>query len=582
MDKEIKIGYELESGAPASIKPSHLIVTGITQLSGKTTTLEALVKRSGLKAVIFKTKIGEKSFTEGTEAAPFFRDRSDYAFVKSLIEAYAKEKINLEKGTLMRICKGAGSLLEIKKRVDDKIAEGKLRGLNEEIYTRLQHYLENLIPQIQYANLSSTLTLFDGINIMNLERFEEAAQSLIIQAVADEIMKTMKGVIVIIPEAWKFIPQKYNNPCKRVIESFIRQGAANKNYIWIDSQDMAGVDKIPLKQISTWILGYQSERNEVKHTLDQIGLPPKSKPKTEEIMNLKIGHFIISSYDGVTKVYVQPAWMDDKLAIQIAKGEMDVDRIDRPAAAFLSCAPVLVGPNTPPDGAVCYSPHPQNTIYDDSKIRKQLVELRGDFFNKIEEIQNIIRITNDQIYNLKTATPKIDTDEIVSLVLQKMPLSNGGPAAPVNQEEIIQAVLKRIPSSPGAVTYEVAPLEMIQKNFLKKAKNKIVQDVMTLNEDQKKILGFVETQNKGCNLSMILTKCLYLSATSGGTRDRISKKIKEMANLEVMRLDKNTIAYPHLKEQIKALIGVHKATEQDIQQVYDHILYEIIPLMGEN
>ena len=243
----IKLGYEIKTGKEIGISPSHLIVTGLTQLSGKTTTLEALITRSGLKAIIFKTKIGEKSFTKGTEVPPFFRDRSDYEFVKSLIEAYAKEKLFLEKGTLMRLCKGSASLVEIKKRVDDELAEGKLRGLKEEIHTRLQHYLENLIPQIQYANLSSTLDIREGVNIMNLERFSEEAQSLIIQSVADEVLKTMKGVIIVIPEAWKFLPQKYNNPCKRVVESFIRQGATNKNFIWIDSQDMAGVDKIPLK-----------------------------------------------------------------------------------------------------------------------------------------------------------------------------------------------------------------------------------------------------------------------------------------------------------------------------------------------
>ena len=95
--EKIKLGYEIESGEEVSISPSHLIVTGITQLSGKTTTLEALIKRSGLKAIVFKTKVGEKSFTQGTEVPPFFKDRSDYEFVKSLIEAYAKEKLFLEK-----------------------------------------------------------------------------------------------------------------------------------------------------------------------------------------------------------------------------------------------------------------------------------------------------------------------------------------------------------------------------------------------------------------------------------------------------------------------------------------------------
>src|SRR5271157_3550148 len=106
MDKII-LGYEIGSGAPVEISPGHLIVTGITQLSGKTTTLEALIKRSVMKAIVFKTKIGEKGFSEGTEIAPFFRDRSDYEFVRSLIEAYAKEKLFLEKGTLMQLCKGS-------------------------------------------------------------------------------------------------------------------------------------------------------------------------------------------------------------------------------------------------------------------------------------------------------------------------------------------------------------------------------------------------------------------------------------------------------------------------------------------
>ena len=159
MVKEIKLGYEIGTGKVVGIKPSHLIVTGLSQLSGKTTTLEALTSRSGLRAIIFKTKVGERSFSQGTEAPPFFRDRSDYEFVKSLIEAYSREKLFLEKGTLMRLCKGSASLIDIKKRVDDEMAAGKLRGLNQEIYTRLQHYLGELIPQIQYAAFSNTLQL---------------------------------------------------------------------------------------------------------------------------------------------------------------------------------------------------------------------------------------------------------------------------------------------------------------------------------------------------------------------------------------------------------------------------------------
>lgn len=558
----IKLGYEINTGKEVGIKPSHLIVTGITQLSGKTTTLEALIKRSGLKAVIFKTKIGEKSFTEGIEIAPFFRDRSDYEFVKSLIEAYAKEKLFLEKGTLMRLCKGSVSLIEIKKRVDEELASGKLRGLKEEIHTRLQHYLENLIPQIQYANLSKTLDIREGINIMNLERFSEEAQSLIIQSVADEVLKTLKGVIIVIPEAWKFLPQKYNNPCKRVVESFIRQGATNQNFIWIDSQDMAGVDKIPLKQISTWILGYQSERNEVKHTLDQISLPKKLKPTEEEIMTLKKGHFFLSCYEGVYSVYVQPSWLNDEDAIKISKGKLDVDKIEVP------------------DNLIPYSRPTQERgqekveiRFDDSKIRKDLVGLRTDFFNKIQELQNFEQKLAEQIYNLKSQTHEINEDELISKILQKIPTFNN---TSIDKDSIIKEVLMRVPKSIGNVVYEVAPLEKIRKQFLQEAKDRIIKEITNLSEREKKILLFIETQNKGVNVTQVLDKALHLSTTGGENRKQVTTAFASFDTMQIARYDKaHGTCYAGLRNRVTALILEHGATEQEVEQVYNHILNEV-------
>jgi len=560
MVENIKLGYEIKTGKEVGIKPSHLIVTGVTQLSGKTTTLEALIKRSGLKAVIFKTKIGEKSFTQGTEVPPFFRDRSDYEFVKSLIEAYAKEKLFLEKGTLMRLCKGSASLIEIKKRVDDELAEGKLRGLKEEIHTRLQHYLENLIPQIQYANFSSTLDLREGINIMNLERFSEEAQSLIIQSVADEVLKTRKGVIMVIPEAWKFIPQKYNNPCKRIVESYIRQGATNNNFIWIDSQDMAGVDKVPLKQISTWILGYQSERNEVKHTLDQISLPKKMKPKEDEIMELRKGHFFLSCYEGVSNVYVQPSWLSDEDAIKIAKGKLNVDKIETPDNLTPYARPI----QEREQGKV-------EIRFDDSKIRKDLVELRTDFFNKIQELQNFEQKLAEELYNLKSQGHEINEDEIVSKVLQKLPSFNNTSVS-LNKEEIIKEILLRVPKSIGNVVYEVSPQEKIKKDFLKEAKEKILSDVEKLSNDSKKLLKYIESRQSHITPSEAIVNCFHMKV-GGSASTKMTGLFKELMSIGFT--DKAGSRYkPMMAERIKSELGIHEATQQEIDNLYNHILME--------
>ncbi len=564
MKNQIKLGYEIKTAKEIGINPSHLIVTGITQLSGKTTTLEALIKRSQLKAIIFKTKIGEKSFTEGTEVPPFFRDRSDYEFVKSLIEAYAKEKLFLEKGTLMRLCKGSSSLVDIKKRVDEELAEGNLKGLKEEIHTRLQHYLENLIPQIQYANLSSTLDIREGINIMNLERFSEEAQSLIIQSVADEVLKTMKGVIIVIPEAWKFLPQKYNNPCKRVVESFIRQGATNKNFIWIDSQDMAGVDKIPLKQISTWILGYQSERNEVKHTLDQISLPKKMKPKEEEIMGLKKGHFFLSCYEGVYNVYVQPSWLSDEDAVKIAKGKLDVDKIEVPDNLTPYSRPIQEGEQKKAE-----------IEFDDSKIRKDLIELRSDFFDKIQELQDFGRKLAEQIYTLKSQTHEVNEEEIISKVLQKLPSTSNTAQTSINKEEIISEVLSRVPKTPGAAIYKVAPLVKITKDFLKEAKDKILKDIQSLNSDEKKTLKYLESRKADVSITEIIEKC-FLSKRGGSSSTKVSNVTKSLINIEVTIKTPGQRFRGVLMQRISGLLETHKSSKEEIEQVFNHILMEIL------
>lgn len=333
--KAIKLGYEVGTGKQVDVKPSHLIVTGLTQKAGKTTTLESLIKRSGKKAIVFRTKIGEKSFLHGTIIPPYFKDRSDWQFIQGLVEATMKERLKgWDRAAIIRLSKqtGGNSLLDFKKKVDEQMLTPKLRGFERDILTNLQAYLEIVLPKLQSINFSNELELVNGLNIIDLERFSRdgEVQSLIIRSVLEEVLYNHKDVIIVIPEAWKFIPQDRGNPCKLIVDEFIRQGATNGNFIWIDSQDMSNVDKSPLKQITDWILGYQSEINEVKHTLDQIPLPKGLKPKPEDVMNLGTGIFYHVNRDRTLKVYVQPFWLDNKRAQKVAQGKLKVEEIDAP------------------------------------------------------------------------------------------------------------------------------------------------------------------------------------------------------------------------------------------------------------
>jgi hypothetical protein len=556
--KNIKLGYEIGTGKTIYVKPSHLIAAGITQLSGKTTTEEALIKKRNSRAIVFKTKVGESGFTEGTLIPPYFKERSDWQYVSSLLEATLKERLKFERAWIINICKNTDSLLQVKANIDKKLAEGKLNQLSQNVYTTLQAYFEMILPQLQYANFSKTLTLHDGINIMDLERYSVEIQSLVIRSVLETVLNDFKDIIVVLPEAWKFLPQGRGNPCKQSAEALIRQGATNGNYLWIDSQDMAGVDKTPLKQVSTWILGLQQERNEVEHTLDQIPLSPRQKPKAEEIMTLKRGHFILATPEETRKVYVQPSWLDDVTARKIALGEVDVESIKKPEhLVSITIASTSQPKILDPEASKYYA-----------RVSADLIQMRNDFFNKIDQIQKMQDAQGKTIMELKSSKPQINIDEITSLVLQKMPL--------LNKNEIIDELAKRIPKMTGTISYEVAPLEKLQKDFQESTKTQILQIISMIDDEQKKILKFVETISKGTNLSEIMEKCLFINASSGGSRQRIQDKINTLASIELVRKDTANRIYANLKPKITKHLEIFNATPQEIDLIYNHIMMELL------
>ena len=577
MKGKIKLGYEVETGDEVSIEPSHLIVTGLTQKAGKTTTLESLISRSKRRAIVFRTKIGEKSFLNGTIIPPYFKDRSDWQFVQGLVEATIKEKLRtFERAKIIQICKQSGnSLLDFKKKVDERLSEPKLNNFEKDILTNIQAYLEIVLPKLQSINFSNKLELVEGLNIIDLERFSRdgEVQSLIIRSVLEEVLYNFKDVIIVIPEAWKFIPQDRGNPCKLIVEEFIRQGATNGNYIWIDSQDMSGVDKTPLKQITEWILGYQSEKNEVKHTLEQIPLPKAQKPKENDIMSLGTGIFYLATREKTIKTYIQPFWLDDGRAKKVAKGEIKLSELDAPE----NLTPFKVAIKQPES----ITEKPSIDFAETTKrFNKELSEMSTDFFNKIADIQEQINKLWTEIFNIKNQPKQdIDEDTLIRKVLQKIPInnvSNQTSYSHSDKEALIREVIARIPKSVGSATYEVAPLEKIKKDFLNEAKEKIIADIGTLNSNAKKILKYLESRGVGCSVNEIAMKCLLYPNGAGGYSKIVNDGIKDLANILVGYKHNNGKSHGRLKERIKELLGVHEATEQEIDNIYSHILMEML------
>ena len=321
----IHLGFEVGGGAPVSIPFHHLICCGLTRLSGKTTTLEALIARSGRRAIVFSTKRGEKEFEGATEVQPFYREHVDWVYVQSLLEAALTEKLKLERSWIIRVTHAAKTLDQVHANVREALETAK--GFAQSMYTNLNAYFDLVLPQIHAANFSGRLKLAAGLNVMHLEHLSSEVQALVIRAVLEEIYAQYKNTITVIPESWKFIPEGRGNPVKQVAQKLIREGGVLGNYVYLDSQEITSVDKSLLKSVDVWLLGRQREINEIKRMIEQV--PVKPKPKAEEIATLEVGQFIACFGNQVHKVYVQPLWLEAEQARLIATGEAANDQFER-------------------------------------------------------------------------------------------------------------------------------------------------------------------------------------------------------------------------------------------------------------
>jgi hypothetical protein len=343
----IHLGYEVGTGEPVEIPLRHTAVTGQTQESGKTTTLEGLIHRSNLRAIAYVTKRGESSFHVMNPIAPYFQERADWKFVQSLLEASTDTKLKFEQSWIMRASEGAKTLADVRANIQkflhgvrdtrpvkhkrgaevkERWLQKPARGLSGDIYYILDKYLDDVMPQLAGMPYVTRLELAQGLNVMDLREYEFPLQALVVRSVIDWIRGHGENIITVIPEAWKFAPKQKGSPVRQSAEELIREGGALKNFLWIDSQDLAGVADVLMRQVGVWIFGVQRAKHEIERALDHMpeGLPAR-RPRPADIATLTKGQFYVCFAREMYKVYVQPAWMTAAHAEAIARGEEDVN-----------------------------------------------------------------------------------------------------------------------------------------------------------------------------------------------------------------------------------------------------------------
>ena len=506
----MRIGYEIGTGKEIDLPLHHLIVTGLTRLSGKTTTIQALIQRSNLRAIAFRTKRGELGFEGAAHIPPFFRERSDWQYIAALLEATMRERLKLERPWIIRVTKGTKSLGQVRENVREGLKKAK--GLSESVYTNLAAYLDIVIPQLKAHPFSRKLTLADGLNIMDLEGMTTEMQSLVIQSTMDHVMEKRKRVIVVVPEAWEFMPQKRGNPVKWAAERFIRQGAALGNYLWLDSQDIAGVDKAILKSVDIWILGRQRELNEVQRTIKQLPVPVSQRPTAAAIMALKLGHFFAAFEDKVYEVYVQPVWLDEEEARGVSLGEM-----------------LILGP-------------PLKTEEDDMKWKQKYDDLRKRYAqvekerDQFREAHGLLNQQGSAQHDEFTAIVKEQKDDIFRLREENgRLLSETGLL-----DDIAKALETRFSKpNPGGMGHDVdlTVKERAPKMTVERA---VIHYEATENDNRGRLgiliaEGHFDEQTKAAPILKEMEARGWITASSGGTRNSVNKELLWFAQAGFLR-----------------------------------------------
>jgi hypothetical protein len=421
--RNIVLGFEIgDPNTPVvEIPLKHMAVTGQTQEAGKTTALEGLIARAGLKAVTFITKRGEASFVGARRIDPYFREQADWQFVASILEASRGEKLKFERAWIIRASKGASTLADVQRNVRKAMETAK--GMSADVYLTLDAYLDVVVPEIAKIKWAPGVDLRDGVNVIDMTGLSIEMQHLVIRSTLRWVLNREKNTVVVVPEAWKFIPQGRGTPVKLAAEEFIRQAAAMGNYLWLDSQDLGGIEKQILRSVPVWILGVQRETNEIKRTLDNIPAG-FTKPKPADIATLELGQFYACWGRHAVKTYAQPAWLSDREAMQVAAGEVPIDAI-RSIEPERITREILTRPSQSPPPHIRIEPKPPQPEGPKAmSFDQQLAQAN-------ERAERFVTLIKDTMHRLGTPPEDNWNDDVLieSFIAAITKATSGAPAA---------------------------------------------------------------------------------------------------------------------------------------------------------
>ena len=304
------LGDDLRTNNDVYLDVFHILFTGQTNLSGKTTTIKAVIPEAlekGYTVLVFDTKETGREWDGYHDIPLVYKPTTDPLVLIGLLEGIFHRKVTQYYSTLSRVTERAKDLDGVIKNAE-KLEEDSHSGFIKDACHTIVDLAKRLQQELMHLQLSTKLELKEEVlNVMAINELSPEAQQLVIKTAFEELLRRHnKYVIVIIDEAYKFLPQDYSSACKRAVQDVITQGARTKLFVWLATQFIKTTAKDAMKACAVKMLGKQDDPTEIEGTQERAP-GGKAKWKSDLIMGLQPGQFIyVSLSEPPRLVYVVP------------------------------------------------------------------------------------------------------------------------------------------------------------------------------------------------------------------------------------------------------------------------------------
>jgi len=455
------------------IPRTHTFISGITR-SGKSVTARKILNQIG-KTLIIDCKTPRDYEGVGVEIPLYIEDRSDPLMIKRLLESSSRLWLRKEFPELIDLCKVGktweGVYEATKRKLEWKDPKG--RGVHPVVKERLEvleFLLGKLIDEMKTLNFSKELTLPQDICVMDVHKLSLGLQQLVVHSVLSKILSDFEDQNALLDEGHRFTPEQKPSAARDAVTTFIREGAAKRNFLYMSDQTITGIDKDVLKQMHVWVLGCQTEKNEADRTLDQltkdIGLTRR------DIYQLRTGHFLVNTREWTKLAYVVPDGMSEELALKVLRGEI------KPEDAFLQLMEV--------DEDLIYKP-----LWEKEKEQRESLEKELAKRPTLEELKNVEQKNETLSRDLAEAKKDAEFGRRFKEFLQDIQPSQVSNMPSISVAEIDDRINQRLIGAEPARIVSVDVDQRIKELVKKEVIDRLVRRIRELPDPAKKAAWWI-------------------------------------------------------------------------------------------